>query len=709
MKRLLCSLLFIFLIKSMSGAVVLPSVLSDHMVLQQFSWVYLWGRADPGESFTIVTGWNDKSAAVRADPSGNWAVRMFSGGPGGPYTITITATNKVVIHDVMVGEVWICSGQSNMEYTFKDLGGWPYFPELKKRVDTSHLQKIRLCTVKKQVSKLPSDTCHAEWLQADSSTILNFSATALYFGLELYKQFHVPIGLIVSAWGGTPAEAWTPLEYLKYSPGLSYYVNHPNNPSWDASAPSVLFNGMINPLRNYTIKGFIWYQGEANRYDADLYGNLMSGMIRSWRQYFRQPELPFFFVQIAPYDYHDYKEASGFLREAQEKALTVENTGMAVTLDIGNLKDIHPKNKEEVGRRLSMLAIAKAYKQTCLRSWSGPAYWFSRIETDKIQVYFKNSDFVYGKSDNITGFRIAGSDGVFKPATAVIMGSSVMVSSTEVPEPKYVRYAFLNTDTASIFDRWGLPAGSFRTDTLHVNYREVVISPVFDPAGKSWKVGLHCADNTAVIHYTTDGSTPSDSSAICSDSLRFTSGCHLIAKAFLQGAPSQSSAEIEFIKHEALGCKAALKAQPNPRYGGNEFTLTDGMRGSENYYDGRWLGFLSNDLQAVIDLGEEKQIGEVKISFLVNTASYIFPPVSVEFYTSANGSNYEKAGTFKPAAPGKGSLEAGASILHITSDRINRQARYIKVIGVNQKTNPPWHNAPGQKCWLFVDEVECLK
>jgi len=709
MKRLLCSLLFILLVKSMSGAVALPSVLSDHMVLQQFSWVYLWGRADPGESMTIVTGWNNKSASVRADPSGHWAVRMFSGGPGGPYTITITATNKVEIKDVMVGEVWICSGQSNMEYTIKNLGGWQYFPDLKKRADTSHLQRIRLCTIKKQVSQLPSDTCSAEWLPADTTSLLNFSATALYFGLEIYKQFHVPIGLIVSAWGGTPAEAWTPLEYLKYTPGLSYYVNHPNNPSWDASAPSVLFNGMINPLRNYTIKGFIWYQGEANRYDADLYGNLIPAMIRSWRQYFKQPELPFFFVQIAPYDYHDYEEASGFLREAQEKALSVENTGMAVTLDIGNLKDIHPKNKQEVGRRLSMMAIAKAYNQTFLRSWSGPAYWFSRIERDKIQVYFKNSDFVYGRSDNITGFRIAGSDGVFKPASAVIMGNSVMVSSKEVPQPAYVRYAFLNTDTASLFDRWGLPAGSFRTDSLHVNFREVMISPVFDPFRKNWKVGLHCADNTAVLQYTTDGSIPSTSSAIYSDSIQINASCHLSAKAFLHDIPSRSSAEIEFIKHEALGCKAVLKDLPNPRYGGNVYTLTDGIRGSENYHDGKWLGFQSNDFEAVIDLGRELHISEVKASFLVNTASYIFPPVSVEFYTSTDGGIYKKAGVFKPEAPGKASLEAGPSIMQLSSDKINSLVRYVKVIAINQKTNPPWHNAAGQKCWLFVDEVECGK
>jgi len=695
--------------KSLSGEVVLPAVLSDHMVLQQFSWVNLWGRADPGEVITIMTGWDRKSCTVQTDQAGQWQVRLFSGGPGGPYTISFTGKNKVELKDVMVGEVWVCSGQSNMEFTFNYLGGWKYFSGLKKSFDTANLYRVRLCTVQKQVSQNPSDTCKAQWLTADSSTTLNFSATAFYFGLEIYKKFKVPVGLIVSSWGGTPAESWTPVEYLRNTPGLSYYLKHPNNPQWDASAPSVLFNGMIYPLRHYTIKGFIWYQGESNRYDCDLFATLFTSMIKSWRKYWNEPGLPFYFVQIAPFDYGDYDEASGYLREAQEKALALDHTGMVVTLDIGNLRDIHPKNKQEVGRRLALLAFAKTYSLSSASSSSGPEYSFSRIEGDRIQVYFKNCDLLSGKTDHPGGFRIAGDDGIFKPADAVITGSTVVIKSKEVPVPKYARYAFLNTDTASVFDSWGLPAGSFRTDSLPVNYREVNLSAVFNPFLKNWNVGLNCPDSNTVIRYTTDSSLPITTSAIYSDTLKIDTSCRLNAKAFLRDIPSQSSARISLINHEALGCKIILKDPPSEKYHGTDYTLTDGINGSEDFRDGRWLGFQSTDFQAVIDLGREKHIGSTKINFLVNTASYIFPPVSVEISTSLDGRNFDKAGYFKPSTPDSSSLHSRAAIISITAGEINRQTRYIKVVAKNQKTNPPWHNAPGQKCWLFVDEVECRK
>jgi sialate O-acetylesterase len=706
-KRLLCSLLFLLLLKTLSGAVILPPVFSNHLVLQQFSWVNLWGRADPGEAISIVTSWDKKSYSVQADKEGHWKLKFFSGGPGGPYSICFTGKNKVELKDVMVGEVWICSGQSNMEFTFNNLGGWKDFPELKRSFDTANLYKMRLCTIGKQVALKPADSCQAEWKIADSSSVLNFSATAFYFGLEIYRKFKVPVGLIVSSFNGTPAEAWTPDEWLRYTPGLPYYLNHPNNPTWEASAPSVLFNGMIYPLRNYSIRGFIWYQGESNRYDCDLYATLFTTMIKSWRKYWGQYELPFFFVQIAPFDYHDYDEASGYLREAQEKALTLENTGMAVTLDIGNLGDIHPKKKQEVGRRLASMALAKTYTLSSDKSCKSPAYWFSRKESDGIQAYFKNSEILNGNNDHLTGFRIAGRDGIFKPAHAVIMGNSVMLNSKEVPDPIYIRYAFRNTDTASVFDSWGLPAGSFRTDSLQINYRVVNVSAAFNPVLKNWKVGLNCSDHNATIHYTTDGSLPGLSSAIYTDTLKIDAACHLNAMAMLHDVPAQSTASVNLVKHEALGCKTVFIDQPSDKYRGNEYTLTDGINGSANFRDGRWMGFQSADLQAVIDLGQEKLLNSVKLNFLVHTASFIFPPVLVEIYTSLNGSKFYKAGSFKPLSPDSSSVHVTASIISVTADKINRQARYVKVIARNQNTNPPWHFAAGQKCWLFVDEVEC--
>ena len=359
MKKIIFFSLCLFASFFSFGNVKVSAIFNDHMVLQRNKAIPVWGWADPGEK--VVVEFNRQSKSVKTGSNGKWMVRLDPEKEGGPFQLVIMGGNKLVFRDVMVGEVWICSGQSNMEFTFKNLGGWKYFPELKKSFDTANLYKMRLCTIGKQVSLKPSDSCQTEWKIADSSSVLDFSSTAFYFGLEIYRKFKVPVGLIVSSWGGTPAEAWTPDEWLRYTPGLPFYLNHPNNPEWEASAPSVLFNGMIYPLRNYSIRGFIWYQGESNRYDCDLYASLFTTMIKSWRKYWGQYELPFYFVQIAPFDYHDYDEASGYLREAQEKALKLENTGMAVTLDIGNLSDIHPKKKQEVGRRLASMALAKTY------------------------------------------------------------------------------------------------------------------------------------------------------------------------------------------------------------------------------------------------------------------------------------------------------------------------------------------------------------
>jgi len=708
-KRLLCSLLFFMMLKSAVAMVTLPAVLSDHMVLQNFSWVNLWGTADPGESISVFTSWNGKTYQIQADASGKWKVKLFSGGPGGPYTITFNGKNKVELKDVMVGEVWLCSGQSNMEFTFRSLGGWKYYTSLKNRLDTSNLGKIRLCTVGKHVAQTPSDSCAAGWMPADTASVLDFSATAFYFGLEIFKKFRVPVGLIVSSWGGSPAEAWTPAEYLKYTPGLSMYLDHPNNPSADFTAPSVLFNGMIHPVKNYTVKGCIWYQGESNRYDADLYASLFMTMIRSWRKYMEQPELPFYYVQIAPFDYADFDEASGFLREAQEKALRLEHTGMAVTLDIGDLRDIHPKNKEEVGHRLALLAFAKSYGQPALRSSAGPAYRFARADGDRIQVYFKDSDMLYGKGDGLSGFRIAGTDGEFRPARALITGNSVTVWNDSIKSPQFVRYAFLNTDTASVFDRWGLPAGSFRTDTLPFNYRKAELFARYNPAGKNWKVGLRCADKNAVIHYTMNGSLPSAESAVYYDTITSDTSCSISAKAFLGNVPSFAVSGISLESHEALGSKVVFKARPAAKYMGNGYTLTDGIHGSRDFRDGRWLGFLGSDLEATMDLGREVEFSSAVLSYLVNTPAYIFPPTEAEVYISSNGKSFTRVFSVKLPPPDPSSLKSGAARQTIQTGNLQCKARYLKVIAKNQKSNPPWHYAPGEKCWLFVDEVEIRK
>ena len=708
MKRVLFIILYTVLAELLMGAVVLPSIISDHMVLQQNSLVNLWGHALPAETVTIITSWNGKSYSTVADKDGKWLTRINTDAAGGPYTVFFKASNNIEIRDVMLGEVWVCSGQSNMEFTFLNLGGWKYFSKLKSEVISSGHERIRLCTVKRNYSETPLDSCSAEWLTADSSSILNFSATAFCFGLEIYKALHVPVGLIASSWSGTPAESWTPAEYLRYTPGLSYYLNHPNNPEAKPTAPSVLFNGMINPIRQYAIRGFIWYQGESNRYDSDLYGDLFKAMIRAWRKYWNMPELPFYFVQIAPYNYDDFEDASGYLREAQEKALELENTGMAVTLDIGDISDIHPKNKEEVGRRLANLALAQTYKFSN-GNGSGPSYWFSRVDDGRIQVYFRNTECLYGNNENISGFSIAGEDGVFKPAIALIMGNSVMVYNKDLPDPLYVRYAFGNTDTAAIFNRQGLPSGSFRTDSIPLNLRATEMNIGFNPAGKNWDINLLCRDPQALIYYSMTSSATEQKWARFTGVFKVDSSCILRAKAFLKDIPSRRIAEARLVKHEGLSARTTFKYPPSDEYKGNPYTLTDGIVGSTDFRDGHWLGFNGEDLQCTTDLGKEEKLKEVEIHFLVNTSAYIFPPLKVEIYTSETGAHFTKTGEFTPVSPGISSLNFKPFTVTVLFDHLDKNVRYIKITAKNQKSNPSWHPAHGAKSWLFTDEIVCRK
>jgi sialate O-acetylesterase len=673
------------------------------MVLQQYTWVNLWGRADPGEQVTVLTGWDNKEYSVLADVQGNWIIKLFSGMPGGPYTLTFSGTNRIVLNDVMIGEVWVCSGQSNMEFSFMDLGGWKYYPDVKRLADSVSLKNMRLCTIGHQVSRIPLDSAAASWETADTASILRFSATAFYFGLELEKRFHVPIGLIVSAWSGTPAESWTPEEYLKYTPGLELYMNKQNGNVFDAWSASSLFNGMIHPLRKYTIKGFIWYQGESNRLDYDHYDLLMGGLIRSWRKYWEQPELSFNFVQIAPFDYRDFPEASGFLREAQQKTLEVENTGMVVTLDIGDLLDIHPKNKREVGRRLALLAFARAYGQPLPGSFSGPVYWFSKIDGNHIQVYFKDTDMLLGRPEGLTGFRIAGEDAVFKPAKARIEGGSVNVWSPGLPAPKYVRYAFLNTDTASFFDQWGLPAGSFRTDSIHVHYRQAGISAKPDQKTKGWMITFSCRDKNTALRYTTDGSIPVISSSLFTDTLRLNSPCTLTVRVFIGNAGSEVVSTLNLVKNEAMGVTTTFRHPPAKKYSGNELTLTDGILGSEDYRDGRWIGIQGAEMELTQELEAPISAGTVSVNFLADTSSWIIPPEKLEILVKNEKGKWTVCDKLSHGQVIR--MREGKSVLRFSADVSKEPLKGVRIKASHPRELPAQLPVKTGKSWFFTDEV----
>jgi len=677
MERIL--LLFSFLLTGItaleSNALELPNVFGDNMVLQQRTEAPIWGKTEAGETIEVISTWGEK-ASVKAKADGKWLAKIKTPAAGGPYEIKIKGKNsEITFKNVLIGEVWVCSGQSNMEMP---LAGWPPKDTIKdseKEIKNANYPKIRLFTVSKAASVKQRENCKGSWEQCTPETAKNFSATAFFFGKEIHKELGVPVGLINTSWGGTPAEAWTSSGYLRkvdgfsdftsnideltsqedeyikwltshktitptgdteaagkgvffngekcflpkfddsgwktmnlptlwentelgifdgvvcfrkvvnipdawlekdlvlelgpiddiditwfngervggyedlgfwavdrkykipsnlvkkgkniiavrvvdlqggggiygkeeqmkiypvgeaptksvslagywkylplaqYREGLFYifdtgkndfYTTRPDFTGINQYTPTVLYNAMIAPIVPYGIKGAIWYQGEANVGREKQYKKLFPAMIESWRSAWNRGNFPFYFVQIAPYIYDGLEDpASAKLREAQLATLsTVPNTGMAVTMDIGDVNNIHPPNKLDVAKRLALLALAKDYGKPNL-VYSGPVYKSINIQGCRVTLSFDNiGSGLMAKGDSagqgiLTGFKVAGADKVFVDAEAYIKGNTVIVYSKETYNPVAVRYAFTNGSQASLFNKEGLPATSFRTD-----------------------------------------------------------------------------------------------------------------------------------------------------------------------------------------------------------------------------------------------------
>ncbi len=642
----------------------MPSIFSDNMVLQQKSFVPIWGKSKPNSIIKIETGWG-KNGIVKANPDGNWLIKIKTPKAGGPYEMKIITDDSTVVYkNILIGEVWLCSGQSNMEMP---LAGWPPRDTIygaREEIQNSYNSNIRFFTVTRAISTQPEFNCEGKWVESNPETASKFSATAYFFGKKLYNELNVPIGLIHSSWGGTPIEAWTggksisqveqykdiakqleeskdaivklrewlnskpiidiskreekwkninfqdsmcsqlnfddsnwkemilpttweraeigsydgvvwfrkkieipenwinkelviqlgPIDDMdvtyvngvkvggieeegywqedriysvpenlvnnkeiliavrvidnqggggiwgakekmkiypkdskdfislsgewKYLPvaeyaGGKYYVfgaanqefyNRPILPiSLSSYTPTSLFNAMIAPLIPYKIKGVIWYQGESNTGNPELYKTLFPLMIKNWRENWKQGDFPFYFVQIAPYNYGAQTQSQK-LREAQMFTLSIPNTGMAVTLDIGNPQNIHPGNKKEVGERLALWALAKDYNKKIV--YSGPIYQSYKILNGEIELTFKYADnglilrYINGENN----FTIAGEDKIFKKANVKIVGKKLIVSNPEIKKPFAVRYCWDNVSEATLFNKAGLPASSFRTD-----------------------------------------------------------------------------------------------------------------------------------------------------------------------------------------------------------------------------------------------------
>lgn len=465
-KNILLTIIIYLVCISLSDAseLKLPSLLGSNMVLQQQSKTALWGWAKAGDPVTVHASWIKKPTKTTTDSNGKWKLFIQTPVAGGPYQIKISSDTTYNLKNIMIGEVWVCSGQSNMQMPFH---GYNSQPVLMSNDYISHGNNndIRLFTVKKELSIIPSDNCQGSWSVSNPHDVGKFSAVAYIFGNYLQEVLNVPVGLIHVSWGGTPIESWTDESTIKseFNEIDLSLLDRPDEVK--ASTPTVLFNGMIHPILNYTIRGVIWYQGEANRNRPDQYSKLFPAMIGNWRARWNQGEFPFYFVQIAPYKY-DTLVNSAFLREAQLKTLnTTPGTGMAVTMDIGEKESIHPSEKVLVGKRLAYNALAKTYGMTEL-PYSGPVLKEMIVEGNKATLKFDFSEFgLTSFNKPIEGFTIAGADRSFFPAKVTIKGKDLIVISDQVTSPVAVRYCWGNYAVGTLFNTAGLPASSFRTDS----------------------------------------------------------------------------------------------------------------------------------------------------------------------------------------------------------------------------------------------------
>ena len=469
-----------------SAALKVPAVFSDHAVLQQREPIQIWGWADPGTTVTVTLA--DNSATRNIGSDGKWSVILPARKAGGPYDLKIVSNKGegLTIKDLLIGEVWVCSGQSNMEM------GMTAIDKAQEEIAAANYPNIRLFLIPKKAAETPQTDVEASWKVCTPDAVKEggwggFSAAAYFFGRKLHKELNVPVGVIETAWGGTQAEPWTSPEGFKSEPRLAHILQEwESNVSRDEKMrlnpqrPSVLYNAMIAPITRLKVRGAIWYQGESNVPKAWEYRITFPNMIKSWREAFGEKNLPFYFVQIAPFEYSTaFNKAFGVddtacaeLWDSQFYTLkNVKHTGMVVISDVGDIKDIHPKNKQAVGDRLANWALAETYRVFGIQH-SGPIYQNMKVKGGAIEVKFFEEGKGLTTRDGAapTHFQIAGDDKQFHPATVTITDTDVVtVHSDEVKKPVAVRFAWHETAVPNLMNKEGLPASPFRTDDWKLN------------------------------------------------------------------------------------------------------------------------------------------------------------------------------------------------------------------------------------------------
>jgi sialate O-acetylesterase len=448
---------------SLEAKISLPSIISDHMVLQQRTSVPLWGKAARSAAVTIKTSWDRKTYTTRSDAGGHWRVSVATPAAGGPHSITLSDGAPLVLTDVLIGEVWVCSGQSNMEMPVKGFGNQPVLHAADLLFDAGQ-PLIRLIRYERGLTRTPQwDGKSTAWQVSDGERAREFSAVGYQFARLLQRRLGVPVGMIMSTWGGTRIEAWMSGSSLEAFPRVVLPATT-DTAKMGKNDPAVLFNAMIHPFLGYGIRGVLWYQGEQNRFNPGEYDRLMAAMVKDWRSRW-QRDFPFYYVQIAPFRYKDTIGPANLLREAQGRASTqIPNAGMVVTMDVGAENYIHPPDKTTVARRLAYWAVAHTYGTKGV-PYASPVFKSMTIEGGAATVSFlhaENGLTSFGKP--LQAFEVAGEDKVFFPATARITGKGVVVQSEKVKSPVAVRYAFKDWVEGDLFNTEGLPAAPFRTD-----------------------------------------------------------------------------------------------------------------------------------------------------------------------------------------------------------------------------------------------------
>ena len=472
MKRIISLCIMLFSVYAMYAKVELPPVFADNMVLQQQTEAALWGKAEAGAKVTITTTWSKAKTVVKADADGKWFVRVATPAAGGPYEITFNDGDKVTLKNVLIGEVWICSGQSNMEMPMKGFKGQPIIggPELILTAKPSTL--IRSCNLKRTKAMDVQETCPATWYEHTPEGVSEASATAYFFAKMLYDVLQIPVGIINVSWGGTPIEAWMNPELLKKEFASELNLGHLDSKVWPEKypykAPGVLYNGMMHSVVKYTAKGFIWYQGCDNKGRFEQYKRLQPAFVQMLRDEWGNQEMPFYFTQIAPYKYNDPQDReAGYMMWAQAQTLDlIPRSGMAATHDAGELACIHPADKKSVGTRLAYLALANDYGFNLFDA-NPPVYESFEVVDGEALVKFKVGPMGLSPiSTELEGFELAGEDGVFYPAMGRLHKDRkyVRVRCPEVPNPVAVRYGMRNWSVATLFNCNGIPASPFRSD-----------------------------------------------------------------------------------------------------------------------------------------------------------------------------------------------------------------------------------------------------